>query len=74
MRDEKEKVEQRMQNMKKFYIKAGELIDKLPDAVPAKTKEMLKDTILGDKELKQLMEGIDSHRPPRIFLIGRTFL
>ena len=33
---------------------------------------MLKDTILGDAELKNLMEGIDSHRPPRIFLIGRT--
>lgn len=35
-------------------------------------KETIKDTILGDKELKQLMEGIDNHRPPRIFLIGRT--
>lgn len=72
MRDENEKVEQRMQNMKNFYIKAGELINKLPDAVPEKTREMLKDTILGDNELKQLMEGIDSHRPPRIFLVGRT--
>ena len=58
--------------MKKFYIKAGELIDKLPDAIPEKTRSMLKDTILGDKDLKRLMEGIDSHRPPRIFLIGRT--
>ena len=57
---DKIKIEQRMQNMKKFYIKAGDLIDKLPD------------TILGDKELKNLMEGIDSHRPPRIFLVGRT--
>lgn len=61
-----------MQNMKKFYIKAGDLIDKLPDAIPEKTRDMLKDTILGDKELKSLMEGIDSHRPPRIFLVGRT--
>ena len=61
-----------MQNMKKFYIKAGDLIDKLPDAIPEKTRTMLKDTILGDAELKNLMEGIDSHRPPRIFLIGRT--
>ena len=33
---------------------------------------MLKNAILGDKELKDLMEGIDSHRLPRIFLIGRT--
>lgn len=72
MHDENEKIEKKMQNMKKFYIKAGELIDNLPDGIPDKTREFLKDTILGDKELKQLMEGIDSHRPPRIFLIGRT--
>ena len=72
MKDDKMKIEQRMQKMKKFYIKAGDLIDKLPDAIPEKTRTMLKDTILGDAELKNLMEGIDSHRPPRIFLIGRT--
>lgn len=72
MHDENEKIEKRMQKLKKFYIKAEELIDNLPDSIPDKKKEFLKDTILGDKELKQLMEGIDSHRPPRIFLIGRT--
>ena len=72
MKDDKMKIEQRLQNMKKIYVKAGELIDKLPDAIPDKTREMLKNTILGDKELKRLMEGIDNHRPPRILLIGRT--
>lgn len=72
MKDDKMKIEQRLQNMKNFYIKAGEMLDKLPDAIPEKTRTMLKDTILGDKDLKKLMEGIDSHRPPRILLIGRT--
>ena len=72
MKDDSVKIEKRLQNMKKFYIKAGELIDKLPDSIPEKTRTMLKDTILGDKDLKRLMDGIDSHRPPRIFLIGRT--
>lgn len=72
MKDDKMKIEQRLQNMKKFYIKAGEMIDKLPDAIPEKTRVMIKDSILGDKDLKKLMEGIDAHRPPRIFLIGRT--
>ena len=72
MVDNKIKIEQRLQNMKKFYVKAGQLIDNLPDAIPQKTRDMLKDTILGDKDLERLMEGIDSHRPPRIFLIGRT--
>ena len=66
------KIEQRLQNMKNLYIKASDMIDKLPDVIPEKTRLMLKDTILGDKNLKKLMEGIDSHRPPRIFLIGRT--
>lgn len=72
MKDDKMKIEQRLQNMKKFYINVGEMIDKLPDAIPEKTRTKLKDVILGDKDLKKLMEGIDSHRPPRIFLIGRT--
>lgn len=69
---EKSNVEKRMMNMKNFYIKAGEFIDNLPDSIPEKTRDMIKDTVLGDKELKKLMEGVDSHRPPRIFLIGRT--
>lgn len=72
MKDDKMKIEKRLQNMKNFYMKAGNLIDKLPDAIPEKTRTMLKDTILGDKDLKKLMDGIDAHRPPRIFLIGRT--
>ena len=65
-------IEKRLENMKNFYIKTGELLDNLPDAIPYNTRDFLKNTILGDKELKQLMDGIDSHRPPRIFLIGRT--
>lgn len=72
MKDEKMKIEKRLENMKNFYIKAGEMIDSLPEAIPEKTRTMLKETILGDKDLKKLMDGLDSHRPPRIFLIGRT--
>lgn len=65
-------IEKRLENMRKFYVKAGEILDNLPDAIPEKTRTLLKDTILGDSELKKLMDGIESHRPPRIFLIGRT--
>lgn len=72
MKDDFDKIEHRMQNMKKFYVKAGKLIDNLPDAIPEKTRDLLKDKVLGDQDLKALMDGIDSHRPPRIFLIGRT--
>jgi len=72
MKNDKVKIEHRLQNMKNFYIKVEEILDKLPDSVSEKTKTKLKDAILGDNDLKELMEGIDSHRPPRIFLIGRT--
>ena len=72
MKDNNMKIEQRLKNMKNFYNKAGEMIDNLPDAIPENIRIMLKNTILGDKDLNKLMEGIDTHRPPRIFLIGRT--
>lgn len=58
--------------MKKFYLKAGEIVDNLPEAIPEDKREYIKKTILGDKDLKKLMDVLDSHRPPRIFLIGRT--
>ena len=38
MKDDKMKIEQRIQNMQKFYVKAADLIDSLPDAVPEKAK------------------------------------
>ena len=72
MKDDTKRIEKRLNNMKKFYTKIEEILEDLPESIPEKTKNMLKDTILGDKDLKNLMDGIDSHRPPKIFLIGRT--
>lgn len=72
MQDNSDTIEKRLQSMKGFYLKASEMIDSLPDAIPESVKKLLKEKILSDEELKELMEGIDSHRPPKIFLIGRT--
>lgn len=72
MKEDKEKIHQRLMNMKKMYLKAESLIDSLPDVIPAEIRNMLKDKILGDKNLKNLMDGLESNRPPRFFLIGRT--
>ena len=41
------------------------MIDKIPDAIPEKARAMIKETILGDKDLKKLMNGIDSQVPPK---------
>ncbi|HFI0020919.1 TPA: hypothetical protein ACGOTQ_002021 [Streptococcus suis] len=36
MKDDKMKIEQRLHNMKDFYVKAEKMIDSLPDAIPEK--------------------------------------
>lgn len=72
MNDDKNKIEQRLQNMKNLYFKTSEMIDNLPDVIPEKSRKFLKKTIFGDKDLNNLIDGIESNRPPRIFLFGRT--
>ena len=72
MKDDKMKIEQRLANMKKFYVKLADTIENLPEEIPEKVRDLIKKTILGDKDLKTLMDGVDLHRPPKIFLIGRT--
>ena len=52
MKDDSMKIEQRLQNMKNFYTKVGDLLDNLPDAIPEKARQKIRDTILGDEELK----------------------
>lgn len=72
MKEDLELIEKRLQGIKSFYLKTNDIIDSIPDSVPEKIKTQVKNAILGDKELKNLMESIDTNRPPRIFLIGRT--
>lgn len=72
MKDRRITIEERMKNMKNFYCKVDEIIDNLPDVIPEKVRTELKEKIFRNEELKDLMEGIDAYRPPRVFLIGRT--
>lgn len=72
MKDDVSLIKKRLQTVKYFYNKTEDMINKLPDNVPSKVKNELKRIILGDKELKDLMDSIDTNRPPRIFLVGRT--
>ena len=65
-------IEARLQNMQKVYTTLTEFIDELPSVIPQKTRQNIKDSILGDAELKALLEDTEKQRPPRIFLFGRT--
>ena len=70
--NDRETVEKRLENMKKLYLRINQLIDEIPESIPSTVRDMIRDNILGDKDLKELMEGIDHHRPPRFLLVGRT--
>ena len=65
-------VENRLQNMQKVYSTLEQFIDELPSIIPEKTKQSIKDSILGDDQLKELMADAEKQRTPRLFLFGRT--
>lgn len=72
MQSDRQKIEKRLGNIKNTYLKLDKMIDSLPEEVPDGVRDIIKDKILGDKNLKALMDGIDNHRPPRFLLVGRT--
>ncbi len=65
-------VENRLQNMQKVYSTLEQFIDELPSIIPEKTRQSIKDSILGDDQLKELMADAEKQRTPRLFLFGRT--
>ena len=69
---ERETIEKRLENMKNIYLQIGKIIDEIPEAIPETVRNFIRDKVIGDKELKELMDGIDHHRPPRFLLVGRT--
>ena len=72
MANDRQTIESRMVNIKNIYLKIDQMIDSIPEEIPDQVRKLLKDSILGDKDLKELMNGIDNHRPPRFLLVGRT--
>ena len=69
---DKETIEKRLQAMKNIYLKVGDILDGIPDVIPGSVRNLIRDKILGDPKLKDLMDGIDHRRLPRFLLVGRT--
>lgn len=69
---EEEAIEKRLLELSKVYSNLDSILDNIPDALPFDVKQKVKDAILNNKDLKELMDGIENHRPPRFFLLGRT--
>lgn len=72
MLDNKIGIEDRIKGMKNIYETLDSLFDKMGDSIPESVQSTIKKAILGDEQLRELMEGIDKRRPPRILLVGRT--
>lgn len=70
--DTKYNAEARLSEMQKIYTTLTDFVDQLPDAVPQKTKQLIKDSVLGDAKLKSALESVKNPRTPKIFLFGKT--
>lgn len=66
-------IEERIAKIKKGYDSIDKLIDNFSAVgVPQAQKDAIKNLVLGNDELNQLLDGVGKSRPPRILLIGRT--
>lgn len=70
--ENREQIEARLENMEKVYSTLNQFIDEMPAVIPQKTRQMIKDSVFGDAELKALLEETKKQRPPRLFIFGRT--
>lgn len=62
----------RLMNVKNMYEKVDMVVDALPDAIPEDVRKFIKEKIVGDEALKELIKDIESRRPARLFMLGRT--
>lgn len=70
MKDDKNLIIERLENVRKYYEKFEDMLDDLPFFVPKSTKKMLKKYLGQDKKLEALMESISTQRPPRLLIAG----
>ena len=62
----------RLEQILNVYENLEKVLDSLPEQIPTAIRNTIKDSILNDKELKELMDNIKNRRPPRYLLIGNT--
>lgn len=65
-------IENRLKSLKGAYDRLENFFDDLGDTLPEGIKRTIKDSVLGDDELREFMHGIENRRTPRIMTIGRT--
>ena len=61
-------LDERIENIKKMYQK----LDDLCENIPSPYGDKIKNTVLENEELKDLINEVGNYRAPRILMIGRT--
>lgn len=55
-----------------IYKNLDAILNNLPEVIPLDIARRLRDAILNDAELKEMMRNIENRRPPKYLLIGST--
>lgn len=67
-----ETLEKRIDKIANIFEYIEESLNDLPVRIPEAMKKRIKHHLLGDEELKQLVNGIRDRRPPKFLIMGRT--
>lgn len=65
-------IEERIRSIKTIYQRIDDLCANLPEGLNNKYVGIIKEAVLENKELDELVKSLDEYRPPRVLLIGRT--
>lgn len=67
-----EEMTTRLDRLARLHDELDSFLDQLPEGVTDAIRDTIKRTLLGDKDLVALINGIKQRRPPRFLLVGRT--
>jgi uncharacterized protein (DUF697 family)/GTP-binding protein EngB required for normal cell division len=69
---ERQKIDERLDRLVNIRSSLDQIIDTLPMKVPKQARTYIKDILLKNDELNQLLEDLKDRRPPRFIVVGKT--
>lgn len=65
-------IELRLDHVVNICAKIDEIVDSIPIDLPHSLQEKLKQVLLSNEKITDLVDGIKNRRPPRFLLVGRS--
>lgn len=69
---ERQTIDERLDRLVNIRSSLDQVIDTLPVKVPKQARTYIKDILLKNDELNQLLEDLKGRRPPRLIVVGKT--